>query len=95
MKIIGIPLQRPSVNEFTAASILGIGLWVAVVGVLQAAGLGLDRANAGALLVVMWWGSLSARVGIHIGQGQRHLLANLAVSGVLLAAHQGVLRLLG
>jgi hypothetical protein len=93
MKIIGIPLQRPSFNQFTAASVLAIGLWLAALGILQTAGWGLDRNNAGALLVVMWWGSLSAPVGIRIGEGQRHLLANLVVSGLLLGAYEGLQRL--
>lgn len=95
MKIIGIPLRKPSFDEVTAAVVMGSGLWLLLVGLAHATGLALERADAGALLVVVLWGALSARIGIHVGQGDRHLVANLAVSAVLLGAYQAAVTLAG
>ncbi len=89
MKIIGIPLRAPRFNEITAAVIMGSGLWVLAVGLMRAAGVETGRADAGALLVVMLWGCVSARVGIRVGAGGRHLAANLLVTALLLGAYQG------
>lgn len=88
MNLIGIPLRRPSSTEFTAAMVMGAGLWLLSVGLLHAAQFELSRAEAGALLLVTAWGCLSARLGIRIGMGHRHLLANLMVSAMLLAAYE-------
>jgi len=95
MKFIGIPLRKPSFGEVTAAAVMGCGLWLLLVGLAHAAGLPMERADAGALLVVVMWGALSARVGIHVGHGDRHLLANLAVSALLLGAYQAAMTLAG
>lgn len=95
MKIIGIPLRKPSWGELTAASIMGVGLWVAAVGVLHGLHVELDRGDAGALLLVMVWGCVSARIGIRIGEGQRHLAANALVSAALLALYQGACTVAG
>ena len=95
MKIIGIPLRKPSWGELTAASIMGAGLWVAAVGVLHGLRVELDRGDAGALLVVMVWGCVSARIGIRIDKGQRHFAANLLVSAALLALYQGACSVAG
>jgi uncharacterized membrane protein len=89
MQLLGIPLRKPGFNELTAAVVMGTGLWVLAVGVAHWLQLGLGRAEAGALLVVMLWGAVSARLGIRVGQGRQHLLANLAVSALLLAIYQG------
>ena len=84
MKLIGIPLRKPSFNELTAAAVMGSGLWLLIVGLQHAGGFGLGRADAGALLVVVMWGSLSARFGIHVGQGDRHLVANVGDDNAVL-----------
>lgn len=95
MKILGIPLRTPSASELTAAAVMGTGLWVAAVGVLHAAAIEIERFDAGALLLVIVWGCVSARLGIAIGKGHRHLLANLSISAVLLALYQGAWALSG
>jgi hypothetical protein len=89
VKIIGIPLRKPSFNELTAAVVMGAGLWIAVVGVLRTLlRVDLPTIDAGALLLVALWGCVSARLGLRVGDGSRHLLANLLVAAVLLALYQ-------
>ncbi len=89
MKFIGIPLRKPDFNELTAAAVMGAGLWMAAVGFMHAAQLELAKADAGALLLVCLWGCVSSRCGIRIGLGQRHLVANLLVSALLLSVYEG------
>ena len=89
MKLFGISLRRPNTSELTAAAVMATGLWVAAVGLLQVAQVDIGRFDAGALLLVALWGCVSARLGIRIGQGHRHLVANLSVSAVLLLVYQG------
>lgn len=88
MKLLGIPLRTPTHVELIAAAVMGSGLWVAAVGCLRFAGIEIDRVDAGALLLVALWGCLSVRLGIRIGEGHRHLLANLLVSAALLGLYQ-------
>ncbi len=87
MKLFGISLRAPTATEATAAAVMGTGLWVAAIGLLRAAAVPIDPFDAGALLIVTSWGCISARLGIRIGAGQRHLLANLCTSGALLAVY--------
>ena len=89
MRLFGIDLRAPGHWELTSAVVMGAGLWVAAVGLLQAAQVEIGRFDAGALLVVALWGCIAARMGIRVGQGHRHLLANVAVSAVLLGLYQG------
>ncbi len=91
MNILGIPLRRPSFNEITAATVMGVGLWVAGVGLMKLLRLDLPPADAGAMLLVLLWACTSVRLGIRIEQGRRHLLANLAVSALLLGLYETVL----
>jgi hypothetical protein len=55
VKFIGIALRRPAFAELTAAAVMAVGLWVAVVGALLAGDTRFDRADAGALLVALAW----------------------------------------
>lgn len=88
MKMFGISLRVPTSAEATAAAVMGTGLWVAAIGLFRAAAWKVEPFDAGALLVVILWGCISARVGIRIGQGHRHLLANVCTSGALLLTYQ-------
>ena len=88
MKLLGIPLRTPNTTELTAAAVMGSGLWVAAIGLLRVAGIAIGPFDAGALLLVVLWGCISVRLGIRIGQGHRHLLANLLASAVLLSVYQ-------
>ncbi|HEX7438475.1 MAG TPA: hypothetical protein VF319_00115, partial [Caldimonas sp.] len=89
MTLFGIVLRKPSFNEITAATIMAVGLWLACVGGAAAIGRPMSRPDAGAALLVLLWGCLSVRFGVHVGQGRAHLLANLCVTAVLLLLYQG------
>ena len=89
MKLFGIPLRKPSFNEVTAATVMAVGLWLACLGGAAAFGHQLSRVDAGAALVVILWGCLSVRFGVHVGQGRAHLVANVSVTAVLLLVYQG------
>jgi hypothetical protein len=52
MTVFGIALRRPTFNEITAAAVMGIGLWMAGLGIAHASGHGLEIRDAGALLLV-------------------------------------------
>jgi hypothetical protein len=91
MTFLGIELRRPTFNEVTAATVMAVGLWVAVIGLAQASGHALQARDAGALLVVSVWGCIGARLGLRLAKGGRHLAAHVGVSAVLLAIYQGAL----
>ncbi|MEO8835784.1 MAG: hypothetical protein ABI364_03505 [Caldimonas sp.] len=91
MTFFGIELRKPSFNEITAATIMAVGLWVAGVGLTRALGEPLGAGDAGALLIVAVWGCVGTRLGLKIGQGGRHLAANIGISAMLLAVYQGAL----
>lgn len=95
MKLIGIPLRRPNFGELTAAAVMATGLWLFALGVIRAAQWPIDRMDAGALLIMVAWGCISVRLGIRVGMGNRHLLANLLVSGALLLVYQSAWAIVG
>lgn len=84
MQVVGIPLRKPGFNEVTAATVMGGGLWIALVGLLRAGGHPLERPDAAALLLVMLWGCLAVRLGIDLTAGWRHRIVHLTVCGGLL-----------
>jgi hypothetical protein len=91
MMLFGIQLRRPTFNEVTAAAVMAVGLWVAVIGLAQVSGHALQARDAGALLVVSIWGCIGARLGVGIGKGGRHFAAHVGINAVLLALYQGAL----
>ena len=56
MKILGIQLSKPSFNEITASAIMAAGLWLAIVALWRVSEQPLDRIEAGAALLVVFWG---------------------------------------
>ncbi len=88
MHLIGIPLRKPSHNELVASTVMAVGLWLAGIALMQSTQFALGRVEAGALLVVCLWGCVSARLGIRIERGGRHLLASLAGNALLLGAYE-------
>lgn len=91
MKLLGIPLRKPSFNEFTAACVMGVGLWLLALGLMRIFRLDVGWQDAGALLIVVLWGCLCVRLGIRVDTGGRHLLANVLVGGALLGCYQAAL----
>lgn len=89
MKVLGIPLRKPSFGEVTAAAILAVGLWILAIALLRVLHVAIGAADAGALLLVMAGACVSARAGIRVDHGHRHLLANLLISALLLGVYQG------
>ena len=85
--LFGIDVRKPSWNEFTAASVLAVGLWLLVIGLASRFGAALQAYDAGALLLVVEWGCVAARAGVRPDRGPRHVLANLAVSALLVGAY--------
>jgi hypothetical protein len=95
VKFLGIPLRKPAFAELTAAAVMAVGLWAAVVGALLAGDIRIDRADAGALLLALAWACLSTRMGIRVDHDGRHLIANLLGCAMVLGMYQGMLLLLG
>ena len=95
MKIFGIQLRKPSFNEVTAATVMGIGLWLAFLGGAAALGQHLTKVDAGAALLVILWGCLSVRFGVHVGRGRAHLAANVGVTALILLLYQGACLAMG
>lgn len=90
MHLLGIRLRRPSFNELTAASVMALGLWLLTAALLWRFGDAPSRFDAGAALIVIWWASIAACIGIRPTHGTRHLAVNVAVSALLLGGYSVV-----
>ncbi len=95
MTLFGIALRRPRFSELTAAAVMAAGLWLLALAGLRALQMPPDRADAGALLLMVAWGCMSVRFGLRMDQGQRHALLNVAGAALLMAVYQGALTLAG
>lgn len=93
MKFFDIELHKPSFNEFTAATVMAVGLWIAAIGFAYAGGHALDAGEAGALLVMCVWGCVGTRLGLDMGRNGRHVAIHVGVSALLLGLYQGALSL--
>ena len=93
MTVFGITLCKPTFNEITAATVMGIGLWLTGLGIAHASGHALDIRDAGALLLVSSWACIAVRIGLGVDQGSRHLLVNMAVIAVLLGLYDSAVAL--
>lgn len=84
MKLLGIELRLPRYAEFTAASIMAIGLWACLVAAAQVTGQGLNVTEIAGLLAIVWWSCLAVRCGIDLaGGGWRHWAAHVGVAMTL------------
>lgn len=90
MHIFGIPARHPTFAEVTAASVMALGVWLGVVALLVRLNQAPTAFDAGALLVVLAWGCIGVPLGIRPDRGRRHVLANVAVSALLLGLYAGV-----
>lgn len=89
MHFFGISLRKPPFSEFTAASVMALGLWMMLAGLATVTGTALSRVDAAALLLVVWWGCVAVRMGIDLGGGGwRHWALSTSVAGVLLGMNQ-------
>ena len=95
MNIIGVPLRKPSFSEVTSAAVLATGLWLTYVALsFRLAGMP-GRVDAGAALLVIFWGCVCVRLGIRMEQGARHVALNLACCAVLVGLYQAMTTLFG
>jgi len=90
MRLFGIPTRVPSFNEITAASVLAVGLWLAACGLMFRMGQTPDAFSAGALLLIVEWACVAVAIGIRPDQGARHMVANIAVSALLVGVYAQV-----
>lgn len=88
MKLFGVALRLPTFGQVTSATVLAVGLWMLLLGLLRAAGVQLSAMDAGAALVVVACSALAAQAGVQVGRGGRHLLLNLGANGLLLLLYQ-------
>jgi len=95
MKILGIQLRKPSFDEVTASAVMAAGLWLAYIALMKVGGQAFDAVQSGAVLLIIFWGCVCVRFGIHVGRGLQHLVLNVAFGGVLLLIYLGLMALLG
>lgn len=95
MKILGIELSKPSFNEVTASAVMAAGLWLTCVALFKVSEQPMDRIEAGAALLVIFWGCVGVRMGIRFDRGMRHVAANVLGGGVILGVYHFMVTLLG
>ena len=93
MKILGIQLNKPSFNELTASAVMAAGLWLACMALFKVSNQPLDRIEAGAALLMIFWGCVGVRIGIRLDRGLRHVAANLVCGGAILLIYHGIVTL--
>ena len=93
MKILGVQLRKPSFDEVTASAVMAAGLWLAYVAYVKANGDAVDAVHAGGVLLMIFWGCVCVRFGIHVGRGLQHLALNLALGAALLLLYQAAVAL--
>lgn len=91
MKILGIQLNKPSFNEVTASAVMAAGLWLATVALFRVTEQPIDRIQAGAALLVIFWSCVGVRMGIRLDKGLRHVAANVLCGGAILVVYSAVM----
>lgn len=91
MTLFGISLRKPGFGEVTAAAVMAVGIWLTLCGIARVLGAGLGRGEAGALLLVVCWACLAARLGLSIDASRRHAALNLGVAALLLGGYEAAL----
>ena len=90
MKILGIELSKPSFNEVTASAVMAAGLWLACVALFRVSEAPMDRIEAGAALLVIFWGCVGVRMGIRFDRGLRHVAVNVLCGAAILAVYHSI-----
>jgi hypothetical protein len=93
MKILGIQLRQPSFNEVTASAVMAAGLWLATVALFRVTEQPMDRFQAGAALLVIFWSCVGVRMGIRLDKGLRHVAVNVLCGGVILMVYNALMTL--
>jgi hypothetical protein len=93
MKILGVQLSKPSFNEVTASAVMAAGLWLAIVALWRVSEQPLDRIQAGAALLVIFWSCVGVRMGIRLDKGLRHVAVNVLCGGLILIVYNAVMAL--
>jgi hypothetical protein len=94
MKILGIELSKPSFGEVTASAVMAAGLWLACVALWRVSEQPMDRVEAGAALLVIFWGCVGVRMGIRFDKGMRHVAVNVLCGGAILGIYHVLMSLL-
>jgi len=90
MKILGIQLNKPSFNEITASAVMAAGLWLAIVALFRVTEQPMDRFQAGAALLVIFWSCVGVRMGIRLDKGLRHIAVNVLCGAVILMIYNAL-----
>jgi len=93
MKILGIQLRQPSFNEVTASAVMAAGLWLATVALFRVTEQPMDRFQAGAALLVIFWSCVGVRMGIRLDKGLRHVAVNVLCGALILMVYNAVMTL--
>lgn len=88
MTLLGIRLRRPTFAQVTAATVLAVGLWLLLLGLLRASGVQLSAMDAGAALLVAVCSAVAPQAGVQVARGGPHLLLNLGANALLLGLYQ-------
>ena len=94
MKILGIPLSKPSFTELTASAVMAAGLWLACIALFRVSQQPMDRIDAGAALLVIFWGCVGVRMGLRLDRGARHVAAYVLCAATILAVYHALVSLL-
>lgn len=94
MKILDIQINKPSFAEVTAAAVMAAGVWLACMALLRVSEQPMDRIEAGAALLVIFWSCVAVRMGIRIDRGVRHLALNVLFGAAILVLYHGIVSLL-
>jgi len=87
MKLLGIQLNKPTFNELTASAVMAAGLWLACVALFKVSDQPIDRIDAGAALLMIFWGCIGVRMGIRFDHGLRHVAANVLGGAAILVVY--------
>jgi hypothetical protein len=94
MKILDIQITKPSFAEVTAAAVMAAGLWLACMALMRLSQHPMDRIEAGAALLVIFWSCVGVRMGIRVDRGVRHLALNVLFGGAILVIYHGIVSFL-
>ena len=75
--------------------LMAAGLWLTTVALFRVTEQPIDRMEAGAALLVIFWSCVGVRMGIRFDKGPRHIAANMLCAGVILAVYNAIATIFG